>query len=110
MYTENYIAKRINELCEMQGISKYQLAKQSGISESSISNLINRHSDPQCSTINKICDGFGITMSQFFLNNEKRCDLTAEQQNILNLWDTLESNDKKLVEAYIEGIKKSVQP
>ena len=106
MYNEDYIANRIIELCEKQNISKYQLAKQSGVPESSISNLINRQSDPQCMTISKICDGFGISLSQFFLNDGKRCDLTPEQNHILDIWESLTKNEKQLVEAYINGIKK----
>lgn len=110
MYTEDYIANRINELCDKQGISRYQLAKRSGIPESSISNLINRHSDPQCSTINKICEGFGITMSQFFLNENNRCDLTNDQKYLLDVWDTLKYREKQLVIAYIDGMKSRAQP
>ena len=105
MYTEDYIAKRINELCEKQNISKYQLAKQSGMSESSISNLVNRKSDPQCTTIYRICKGLGITMSQFFSINEENCDLSPEQIYFLALWESLSRDQKQLVEAYIAGIK-----
>lgn len=105
MYNEEYIANRINELCEKQKISKYQLAKRSGLSESSISNLINRHRDPQCMTISKICDGFGITLSQFFQVEGKRYDLSPEQNHVLDIWESLTDNDRQLVEAYIRGIK-----
>ena len=106
MYTEDYIANRINELCEKQNISKYQLAKQSGMPESSISNLVNRKSDPQCTTISKICVGFGITMSQFFSKTEELCDITPEQKRFLDLLETLTHDEKQLVEAYINGMKK----
>lgn len=105
MYTEDYIANRINELCEKQNISKYQLAKQSGMSESSISNLVNRKSDPQCTTIHRICKGLGITMSQFFSITEEKCDLSPEQIYFLELWESLSREQKQLVEAYIAGIK-----
>lgn len=106
MYNDDYIANRINELCEKQGISRYQLSKQCGLSESSISNLINRKSDPQCSTISKICDGFGITMSQFFADSDYCYSLTKDQFAILELWQSLSDIEKRLVEAYIRGIKK----
>lgn len=105
MYNEEYIANRINELCKKQGISKYQLAKRCGLAESSISNMVNRGSDPRCMTISRICEGFGITMSQFFQNIGKRCDLSPEQEHILDIWESLSNEQKRLVEAYIQVIK-----
>lgn len=110
MLDGEYIANRINELCEKQDISKYQLAKQSGLAESSISNLLNRSSDARCSTISRVCEGFGITMAQFFQDDDKRCDLNIEQQHILNVWESLSKEEKRLVEAYIDGIKRRKQP
>lgn len=95
MLNGEYIANRINELCEKQDISKYQLAKQSGLAESSISNLLNRSSDARCSTISRVCEGFGITMAQFFQDDDKRCDFNIEQQHIFDLLKQWGSNEFK---------------
>lgn len=110
MYSEYYIADRINQLCEKQNITKYQLAKRSGMSESSISNLLNRHSDPRFTTLSRICDGFGITLSQFFLPDGEKVDLTSEQKRILDIWEKLDDDEKRLVNAYIDGVRKKTQP
>ncbi len=110
MYSEYYIADRIVQLCEKQNITKYQLAKRSGLSESSISNLLNRHSDPRFTTLCRICDGFGITIAQFFLPDGEKFDLTFEQKYILDIWESFNDEEKRLVNAYIDGIKKRTQP
>lgn len=110
MYSEYYVAERIIELCEKQNISRYQLARRSGMSESSISNLLNRHSDPRFTTLNRICEGLGMTVAQFFLPDGEKLDLTEDQKQILETWDRLSDEQKRLVSAYIDGIQKKTQP
>ena len=104
MPAENYIIKRIEELCEQKHMSRYRLAQKSGIAQSSISTLLNRKSVPTIQTLEKICDGFGITLSQFFAEDERILDLTQEQQELLRDWNSMDSQQQELVKAYIRGI------
>ena len=55
MSDKNYLVNRIEELIRERGLSRYQLAKLSGIAESSVLNLLNRGSMPTIYTIEKIC-------------------------------------------------------
>ena len=66
MMDEGYVLERIEELCDKEGWSHYVLAKRSGISQSTISNMFSRTNQPTFITVAKICDAFGITMAQFF--------------------------------------------
>ena len=66
MIDEKYIINRIRRLCEKKNMSMYALSKRSGISQSSLSNLMKRGSIPSFFTLDKICDGLGITLAQFF--------------------------------------------
>lgn len=102
MLPENYVIERIEELCEEKKMSRYRLAQRAGIAQSSISTLLNRKSVPTIQTIDKLCDGFGITLSQFFCST--RVDLTEEQQDLLDTWDKLSEQEKMLVNAYIQGL------
>lgn len=102
MLPENYIIERIEELCEQKKMSRYRLAQMAGIPQSSISTLLNRKSVPTIQTIDKICDGFGITLAQFFCST--RVNLTDEQHTLLDKWDKLSEQDKMLVNAYIQGL------
>lgn len=104
MLSENYVIERIEELCIEKKMSRYRLAQKSGIAQSSISTLLNRKSVPTIQTIDKICDGFGITLAQFFSGTP--VDLTEDQQEILNTWNKLDEQEKMLVNAYIQGLKR----
>lgn len=106
MLCENYIVNRIEELCKKKNMSRYRLSQKSGISQSSISNLFNRKSLPSLITLDKICNGLDITLSQFFLQDETTVDLTDEQSCILEEWSSLTEIEKELVKAYIQGIRR----
>ena len=102
MLPENYIIERIEALCEEKQMSRYRLAQKSGLAQSSISTLLNRKSVPTIQTIDKLWDGFGITLAQFFCS--ARVDLTEEQQELLDTWDKMNEQEKMLVNAYIQGL------
>ena len=60
-------AKRIRELCEQQNITPNGLSYASGVSQSTIKSILNGEStNPGIVTIKKICDGFNITLAEFF--------------------------------------------
>lgn len=106
MLDENYIIERIEELCEKRQMSRYRLSQKTGLAQSSISNLLNRKSVPTIPTLEKICEGLGITLSQFFAGDGDIPNLTGEQKELLASWDDLTDEEKSLVEAYIQGIRK----
>lgn len=61
------IALRILVLCNERGITPNKLSTISGMTQSTINNIINTGSkNPTVSTIKKICDGLDITLSEFF--------------------------------------------
>ena len=103
---EGYVLKRIEELCEKEGWSHYVLAKRSGISQSTISNMFSRTNQPTFITVAKVCDAFGITMAQFF-DSEQHLDLTDEQEDILRMYDVMSAQKKELVKAFMNGLMKS---
>lgn len=105
MLSEEYIAKRIKELCEKKQMSMYALSQKTNISQSSLSNLMKRGSIPTFFTLDRICEGLGITLAQFFAEDNEKPDLTQEQKKLLETWDGLSDKEKKAVETYIRGIK-----
>lgn len=44
-------------------------------------------------------------MSQFFLEDESRVDLTEKQKELLLLWDDLPGDLQSRVIGYLEGLK-----
>ena len=70
---------RIKELMEERGWSEYRLAIASGLSQSTVANIFNRNTTPSVATLESICNGFGITLAQFFAEGDM-VELTEEQK------------------------------
>ena len=100
---DSYVLERIDELCAKEGWSHYILAKRSGISQSTISNMFSRTNQPTFTTVNRICDAFGITMAQVF-DSKQHLDLNAEQEEILRMFDAMPAQKRELVKAFMNGL------
>ncbi len=58
---------RILELCAKQGISINKLCNISGVTQSTVNNIMSgRNNSTTVSTIKKLCDGLEITVTEFF--------------------------------------------
>lgn len=61
---------RILELCNEYNITVNKLANISGITQSTLSNIIGgRNNSMTISTIKKVCDGVNISIRDFFASN-----------------------------------------
>ncbi len=59
------IVDRILDLCRQRGISIYQLAVMSGVSHSTIDNIVNRKTfNPKIKTLHKIALAFSMTVAE----------------------------------------------
>ena len=57
---------RIVQLCEEREISVNKLSNISGVTQSTVNNIVSgRNRSATISTIKKLCDGFGITIQEF---------------------------------------------
>lgn len=67
MRTKEAVAQRILELCSERNIAVNALTNISGVSPSTIYSMLNQKSqNPGVVSIKKLCDGFEITVRQFF--------------------------------------------
>lgn len=67
MNTKEAIAKRIVELCEQKSMAINALANASGVSPSTVYSMLNEKSqNPGVVSIKKLCDGWEITLREFF--------------------------------------------
>ncbi len=65
------VRNRILALCGERDITVNKLADISGLPPSSVKNIVYRKSkNPKIATIKKICDGFDITLGEFFSTPE----------------------------------------
>lgn len=69
-----------------RGWSEYQLAEQSNLPQSTISSWYRKQMTPSVPSLEKICDAFGITLSQLFCEGEESITLTPAQRTLLEKW------------------------
>lgn len=61
------VRERILELCREHDISVNKLSGMSGVTQSTVNNIVSgRNNSTTISTIKKLCDGLGITIQDFF--------------------------------------------
>ena len=67
MTTRECVANRIIGLCQDRNMAINALARSAGIPPSTVKNILNGASrNPGVVTIKMICDGFGISLTEFF--------------------------------------------
>ena len=67
MYIGEAVKERILELCREQNISINRLSTLSGVTQSTVNNIVSgRNNSTTVSTIKKLCDGLEITIEDFF--------------------------------------------
>ena len=103
------IHEKLRLLLKERGWTEYRLAKESGLSESTIANIFRRNATPSFTTLESICAGFGITLSQFFAENEM-VELSPDLKRLFDGWMPLSPEQKnavlQMVEAFSQDKKK----
>lgn len=78
--------------------TEYQLAERSGLPQSTISSWYRKNQIPTIPSLEKICGAFGITLAQFFTDDEQSSlQLTKNQIDLVHEWNRLDENQKDAV-------------
>lgn len=85
---------RLQKLLEDRGWTEYRLSKECGLSQSTIGNIFRRNTVPSLDSLEKICASFGITLSQFFADNDM-IELTPDLKVIFEKWKLLSPAQKE---------------
>jgi len=71
MDTQNAVSRRIKQLCNEKGFTINGISVFSAVSQSTVNHIIAGDTkNPGIVTIKKLCDGFGITLGEFFSTPE----------------------------------------
>ena len=87
---------RLRQLLRERGWTEYRLSVECGLAQSTIGNILRRNTLPSIATLETICRGFGITMSQFFADAEM-VELTPDLKELFDCWVCLRPAQKKAV-------------
>ncbi len=98
---ENVIIERINSLCAAQGWTVYRLAKESGITYSTLNTMLHKANTPSLHTLKRICHAFKITLAQFFDPIDSEPPLSPTERALLLDWEKLSEKDQQSVRKYI---------
>lgn len=94
---------KIRALMEERGWTVYRLAKESGVSWSTIRNMFDRNTEPTVPTVEALCNGLGITLEELLLG-EGFTALDDEQKDLLSKWSTLTAENKKIMLALLNKL------
>ena len=96
------VLARITEYREARGWTEYQLAEKSGLPQSTISSWFRKGMMPTITSLEKICNAFGITISQLFAREDELVALTPAQRKLLETWARLDDEQQAAVFQLIE--------
>lgn len=99
------ILEEITRLRIERGWNEYELAKRADISQSTISTWYRKKQTPTIQTLDKVCKGFGITLSQFFAEGNEPVCLTESQQEMLDNWSRLTTEQQAAVMELLKNMK-----
>ena len=95
--------KRLRQLLDERGWTEYRLSKECDLSESTLANIFRRNTVPSISTLEAICSGFGITLSQFFADGDM-VEMSPELKELFDNWVTLSAAQKKAALQMIQAL------
>lgn len=97
------IQSRLRNLMDERKWSEYRLAKEAGVAQTTITNLFKRNNLPSLPTLEAICKAFDITLAQFFMEDDP-IELTQSQKDLLMKWNSLTSEQKKIMQTLLNTI------
>lgn len=97
--------ERLKQLLEERGWTVYRLASKCGLSESTLANIFRRNTLPSIATLEAICDGFDITLSQFFAEGEM-VELSPELKALFDDWVCLTPAQKAAAQQMIRAMNR----
>lgn len=100
----NQILPKIKRLQKEKEWTSSQLAKNSGLSQTTVSSLYRRNNLPTIPTLALVCKAFGMSLSQFFNEYDSIEDLSPYQREMLVAWDRLSDEQQESLLSLIRSI------
>ncbi len=99
------ILEKITKLRLENNWSEYELAERADLPQSTISSWYRKKLIPSIPSLERICDAFGITLSQFFLGDDCYSEkITKEQIEILKRWNKLTKNQQEKLADFLDSM------
>ena len=99
----------LKKLCEQKGMSPHALAKEAGISTSTISYLMKGKTRPQVYTLLELCNVLGVSINELFdrpdtdVSTETGIQyITCDEKKLLDCYRGLSDKKKELLRIYVD--------
>jgi len=93
------VLTKIRNLQGERGWSDYKLAQQAEIPIATLSAIFTRKNTPKLDTLQCICNAFGLTLAQFFLEDEKIEVLSETEKEMLQVFRKLSPKQQQALVA-----------
>ncbi len=104
------VHNRIRELAKERGLTSYELARRSGMALSSLYNMFERGTMPKLETLERMCGGLDVTLSDFFAFLSKPRTgsyLTENDMALLEANRSLPERKQEQLVAYAQGMSEA---
>jgi transcriptional regulator with XRE-family HTH domain len=97
------LAEKIIKLRKQKGWTMYKLAEESMVTQSTLANMYARNTLPSITTLINICNGLGVSLSEFF------CETNIDKNRINSekfvvLYNKLTDNQQKAVLTLMQNL------
>ena len=95
------VLNRISSLQKHRGWTTYRLAEEAALTQSTLTNMFLRKTLPSLTTLDHICMAFGITMEEFFKEENAP---SPQEESAISLFRRLSEKEKTAVLALMKHL------
>ncbi len=96
------IVKKIDDIRVKRGWTFYKLAQESGLTQQTFTKWMEGKTIPTIPALKAVCDAFGITLANFFAENDM-VEITPEAKSVLDNWQYLTKDEQRSIMLIIEN-------
>lgn len=96
------VGARLMKLRTEKGFTKYRMAEITGISHTHIGNIENGSKVPNIDTLSRLLEPLGVSLSEFFAEDDSLFCLTPQEQEFMKLLRTLPPDKADMMLQFIK--------
>lgn len=91
------VVVKLRKMMEERNWSEYRLAKEASLPQSTVANIFHRNTLPSIPTLKILCDAFGISLGEFFMELQQE-EITDQETSFLRDWNKLSNKQRQLIQ------------